>query len=725
MATSGEFYDDDQPAATMPAAQAGGGGLMNMASMRAFLWRQRFILIGVTILALIAGLIYTLLQPPVYSATATMRIENAGPQIVEGQDVTDPGIPEVDSFLRMLLTVMSSQSMALRVVDSLGLQDNPTLVGDVLEGSLESTPEEVRRQVAADLIQSSVSAEVPMNSALASVSFSSKDPVLAARIANAYVDTFMEDIARQGAGTNSYAISYLEEQIQDVRVRLREAESRAIEYARENRIVGDPIRAPAPFDGQAGTSQSSQVSVSNLSSVSATYTSSRAARIAAEEQWRAAAPVPALQLPQVLQNGTVQSLRSRQVGLEGQLSDLRERYREDYPMVREVQAQIAELDGQIAEAAAEIKNAIRNNYEIALRQEQALSRELDRVSDQTLDEQDRRVQYNIIDRDAEALRAQLGALLNRYNQISAASNIQTESISWLDRARVPQSPSSPNMVVNLIISFFAGLALAVAIAVLRELIDDRVRTPDELERKLGLPALGKTPFVSEEIPEEIEDPFSPISEAYASIRATLDHAVRREHPVIQVTSSEAGEGKTTSAVALARKYASIGRKVLLVDFDLRRPGLTKMFGAARPEMGIVDVLYSRIPLERALLPNAIENLDILPVGSQPENPVDIMSSSLVAEFIERYRGQYDVMILDSSPVMGIADAPLLSRHADAVAFVVEANRAQIGKAKVALRRLDDMNAYVVGLVLTKFRALEAGENQNYEQHYYNYNSRVA
>jgi capsular exopolysaccharide synthesis family protein len=245
-----------------------------------------------------------------------------------------------------------------------------------------------------------------------------------------------------------------------------------------------------------------------------------------------------------------------------------------------------------------------------------------------------------------------------------------------------------------------------------------------MERKLNLPALGRTPYVSEEIPEEIEDPFSPISEAYASIRATLDHAVRRDHPVIQLTSSEAGEGKTTSAVALARKYASTGRKVLLVDLDLRRPGLAKMFGDTKPETGVVDVLYSRVPLERALLPNTIENLDILPVGSLPDNPVEVMSSGLIAEFIERYRGQYDVTILDSSPVMGIADAPLLSRHADAVAFVVEANRAQISKARIALRRLEDMNANLVGLILTKFRALEAGENYNYEQHYYSYNSRT-
>ena len=730
MASSGEYYDADRPAvaATTPSAEQGSGSFLNLAGIRAFLWRQRFILIGVTALVFIAGLIYTLLLPPIYTATATMRVESASGYLIQGQEVTDPSVPagQADRYMRSLLSVLTSRNMALRVVDELGLQDNPGIIGEVFEGPQDESTEELRRQVAAGVIGGSLAVDVPINTDIVNVQYSSGDPVLAARIANAYVDTFMEDTARQGAGSNTYSISYLEEQIQDVRGRLRDAERSAIAYARENRIVGNPISGPAPLDPQAAqVGTTSPVTVSNLASVNQTYTAARGARIAAEEVWRAAANVPATQLPSVQQNPTVQGLRGRQTALETTLSDLQERYRDDYPQIRELNAQIQEIDTQIELAGAQIKNAIRENYLIALRQEQALGQELERVSEETLDEQDRRVQYNIMDRDAQALRGQLAALLSRYNQVTSAANLESDNVNWLDRAMVPVEPSSPDLVLNLIVSFLLGAALATGLAVLRETFDDRVRTADELERKLNLPALGRTPFVSEEIPEEIEDPFSPISEAYASIRATLDHAVRRDHPVIQVTSSEAGEGKTTSAVALARKYASTGRKVLLVDLDLRRPGLAKMFGDARPEVGTVDVLYSRVPLERALLGNAIENLDVLPMAASPDNPVEIMSSALIAEFIERYRGQYDVMIVDSAPVMGIADAPLLSRHADAVAFVVEANRAQISKARIALRRLEDMNANLVGLILTKFRALEAGENYHSEQHYYDYNSRTA
>lgn len=728
MASTGEYYDADRPAAVaepVPGAQPS-GGTFSLASMRAFLWRQRLILIGVTLLVFLAGLLFTLLQTPVYTSAAIMQVETGGPELLPGQEVTDPSVP-VGSYQQSVVSLLGSRNMALRVVDELGLQDNPAILEGRFDGSIDQNTEEVRRQIAASVINGATEVYAPGQTDRVVVEVEMEEPVLAARVANGFVDAFLDGTARMATGTNSYALNYLEEQIQEVRGRLIEAERQALSYARENRIVADPVAAPAALDPNSGvgTSRSSAVSVSNLAAVSGTYTQARANRIAAEAQWQATANVPASELPMVQQSNVVSSLRARQNDLEAQLSTLRERYRDDFPQIRQLSAQINEVDQQIAEAGQDIKDAIRDSYQMALRQEQALGRELERVSEETLDEQDRRVQYNIYDRDAEALRNQLAILLSRYNEIQSAANLQSGNVSVLDRAVVAGQPSSPNVLLNLIFSFVIGLAVAGGIAVLREVFDDRLRTAEGMETKLGLPALGRTPYVTEEIPGEIEDPFSPISEAYASIRATLDHAVRREHPVIQVTSSEAGEGKTTSVVALARKYAATGRKVLLVDLDLRRPGLARMFGEAKPASGIVDVLYSRVPLERALLPVGIENLDVLPMAQSPDDPVEILSSGLIAEFIERYRGQYDVMILDSAPVMGIADAPLLSRHADAVAFVVEANRAQISKARIALRRLEDMNANVVGLILTKYRALEAGESYDYEQHYYSYNSRTA
>ena len=710
-----------------------GPAMLSMAAVRAFLWRQRFILIGITLLALIIGLIATLLATPRYTTAASMRIESNESAIVAGQDVGDAAVPlpEIDRFIRTTETYMRSRLMADKVVDALNLQNNDVIVGsmdeDAMEGLSPEVAEQVRRQVAAGKLMNSVFTSAQNDNRIMQVGFESESPALAARIANTYVDIFIEDRGEDATGANSYAIDYLEEQIADVRSRLQDAERQAIEYARANNIVGEPITGPATLqrDNQETGSMNSSVSVSNLASINATYQSARASRIAEEQRWRAIANVPATQLPEVISSPLVQSLRGQQAQLRSTLSDLQERYRSDYPQIREINAQLAELQEQIDRESNLIKTSIRRSFEIAQSQERALGNERDRVSEQTLDEQDRRVQYNIIDRDVSALRSQLASLLSRYNDVSTAANVEATSVTRVDPAIVPSSPTSPDLLTNMLISLVLGAGLAAGIAILRESFDDRVRTTDDLERKLQVPALGRTPFVTEEIPEEIEDPFSPISESYASIRASLDHAIQREHPVIQLTSSEAGEGKTTSAAALARKYASVGQRVLLVDLDLRRPGLARMFGVDKPEHGTVDVLFSRMPLERALLPQKIENLDILPVAEIPANPVEIMSSGLIYEFIERYRRQYDVMILDGSPVMGIADAPLLSQHSDGVVFVVEANRATIGKAKIAMRRLNDMNANVVGTVLTKFKALEAGESYKSEHHYYAYNSRAA
>ena len=724
---------DHRAVALGPAMPPPPPNMLSMAAVRAFLWRQRLILIGVILLALIAGLIITLLMTPKYMATASLRVEGIESPIVAGQDVADPGIPpvETDRYMRTVETLFHSRSMADEIVDSLNLQNNDTIVGnldeDAMEGLSPEVAEQVRRQVAASVLVDAVTVGIQNNNRIMQVGYESEDPVLSARIANAYVDSFIQGRASDAAGANSYALNYLEDQIDQVRNRLQDSERQAIDYARANGIMGEPITGPASLSedsSQAGATVST-VSVSNLASVSQTYAQARAGRIAAEQRWRAIANVPATQLPEVQASPLVQSLRAQQAQLRGNLSDLQERYRDDYPEVRELNAQLAELQDQVDRESGMIKEGIRRQFEIAQRQEQALNTEVERVSNATLDEQDRRVQYNIIDRDVEALRAQLAALLNRYNDISAASSVQSANVTKIDPAIVPLTPTSPNLLTNMLIALLLGTGLATGIAILRESFDDRVRSSSELERKLQLPALGRTPFVTEEIPEEIEDPFSPISEAYASIRASLDHARQRDHPVIQVTSSEAGEGKTTSAAALARKYASIGRRVLLVDLDMRRPGLAKLFGAEKPEYGTVDVLFSRQPLERALLPRTIENLDILPVAEIPANPVEIMSSGLIYEFIERYRRQYDVMLLDCAPVMGIADAPLLSSHCDAVVFVVEANRANFGKTKIAIRRLQDMNANIVGAILTKFKALEAGEGYNSEHNYYAYNSRSA
>ncbi len=293
----------------------------------------------------------------------------------------------------------------------------------------------------------------------------------------------------------------------------------------------------------------------------------------------------------------------------------------------------------------------------------------------------------------------------------------------LDAAMSPEAPVAPDLGKYLMIAMVLGIGLAIAVALLREILDDRLRSAEEVERKLGMSLLGLTPKVDE---DEIGDGYGPLVEAYSSIRTSIEFALtKRENSVILLTSSLPSEGKSISAKIIAQRYAQLGRKVLLIDADLRRPSLSSMFGASRTENGFVEVMLGDCALESALVAQTQDNLDVLPVGAIPANPADVLSSPMLRDFLAKVSSQYSIVIIDSPPIMGLADAPLLANIVDGVVFVVESNRAYFGQAKAALRRLHDARANVLGVVLTKFRSLESGEGYNYYYTHYNYGNERA
>ena len=712
-------FDRYLPQAGEPAVgRAGTPSLIDVAYLRALAWRQRYVLIGITALGLLLGLVVTLLATPTYKAYATARVAEPG-MIVEGQEVSDPYLNPNRTYEYMVTlgSIVTSRSMAERVAETLDLTEPDQVPG--LAEAVSSNPGIDPYNYTVNLLMAGVATQVPGDSQIITIEFNSTDPRFAARAADAFADNLVMENITQGTDANAYAREFLEEQIADVRAELSRSEKEAIDYARANRILGEPLGEVSADVAQAGTAPT--VTAAGLMNVTQAYNAARARRIELEQRWRAVSGTPAAQLPEVQSNGNIQTLRTALAQKESELADLRDRYRDDYPAVREASANAATLRNQIAAASSEVKNGIRDQYEIARRQESGLRSELDRVSDETLDEQDRRVQYNFINREVGALRDQLAVLMQRYNAISAASNLRTSRVTVLDKAVVPSAPSSPSLIKNLLVALIMGGGAAFAIAFLREIFDSRLRSADDVENKLGIPVLGQTPYLQESVENEMNDPFSPISEAYSSIRASLDFAsMAAGQKVLQVTSTQPGEGKTTSCGTLARKYASVGKRVLLVDMDLRRPSLQKMFGNVRPRSGVVDVLYSRVPLKDAVIDVGVPNLELLGVPAIPNNPVEILSSGLVAEFLERAKPHYDIILIDSSPVLGIADAPLLSRFTDGVIYVIEANGANARQTRAALRRMQDMDANILGSIVTKFRALEAGESYDYQYRYYTY-----
>ncbi len=695
--------------------------LIDVSAIRGILFRQRWLFAAVITLALIGGFVYTLMATPMYQAQATVKVEPYGSYIVEGQDI-DQGLAsnQIFDFLGTQLAIIQSRNLASTVAADLNLGERYDLLGeDVDESRPPNMNDEAWRKskeaMAASILMGSVEADLPGDSWILTITYRSDNPVLAAEMANAYADAFVASDTREGIAESEYAQEYLQEQIQSIRTKLQDAEQASNAYARNSGIIVQPS-AGADDGGGIVT-----LTTANLSSINQRVSEAKAKRIDAEQRWRAIQNLPAGQLPEVQSNPVLQGLVSERTSLQNELIELRQRYNDQFPQIVNINAKIATLDRQIESSSADIKATVRNEFTVARNQEQALERELNALTGETLVEQDKQVQYSVLEREAQALRDQLKALLDRYNTISTAANVDAGTLSKLDPATVPGGAYSPSLTRNLMLALVFGVAMAGGLAVLRETFDDRIRSLEEVEDKIGLPMLGHTPFVeSRDLEKEETNRFSALMEAYASIRSAIDFALPRNQNVIQLTSSQASEGKSTTAVILAELFASLGRKTLLIDADLRRPSVARLLDIEDPQAGLVEVVLGHTDLQSAVVKGLHENLEILPVGSISPNPTELLASPQMREFIEKNRHEYGLIIFDTCPVMGLADAPLLSRMVDGTIFVLEANKVHFGQAKAAIKRVRGAGGHILGVILTKYRALEAGQSYDYQYGYYQY-----
>jgi len=453
------------------------------------------------------------------------------------------------------------------------------------------------------------------------------------------------------------------------------------------------------------------------------FSQARASREQAQQRWATSSSTPALNLPEVLANPAIQQLQQQKAVLQAQLDEDRQRWKEGHPSIGQEQAKIAELDRQINGIAGSIKNSIREQYQVALRQEQGLSGDVGQLKGATLSEQDLTVRYNILKRDADTTRQLYESLLQRYREVSAAAGITMNNVSVIDQADVPTKPVWPKPLLNAAIGVLLGLFAALITVFVREKFDDSVRLPDDVERKLNLPLLGTVPLLKSGAPvEALEDPRSLLSEAHYALRNSLELSSEAGLPrTLFLTSSRQSEGKSTTAYAIARDLALTGKRVLLLDADLRKPSLHRILKLEN-RFGLVNVLARQKSLEEVVQRTSTANLYFVASGPQPPNPAQLLSAKALNEMFKAAKQLFDVVVIDGPPVLGLVDAPSLASVAEGTLFVVEANRAHRGHAKAAIKRLVSGKANLLGVVLTKFDAKKAGYGNDYGYYYYEYQS---
>jgi capsular exopolysaccharide synthesis family protein len=700
--------DDRTPfyARTNQASAEGEEGSFNLATYWRLALKHRILIISVFLAALFVGVAMTLLATPRYTAATTLQIDREAARVFNTEDNSPrESLVQGEEFFQTQYGLLRSESLSERVMEALGLASSNAFLEAMEvkppqqgEGGARAFAEE-RRALVVRTLQDNLGVSPVRGSRLVVVSFNSPDPALAARVANAFAENFIQSNLDRKIQSSSYARLFLEERIASTKTKLEDAERQLVAYATQQQIIN-------VNDGEGASNDNQSLASNNLVALNSALAEARAARVAAEEKWRQARGTPLGSLPDVFQNPTVQRLTEERAKADAIYQQNLSIYKPEFPEMQQRKAQIDELDRQISAVSAGIRDAIRNQYTVAANQERSLQAQVNGLKVDVLDLRDRSIQYNILKREVDTSRTLYDGLLQRYKEVGIAGEVATNNVSIVDQATAPSKPSSPNLLINILIASFLGLGLGLLSAFVLEALDESLATPDDVESKLGVPVLGAIPQLEKgELPATaLADPRSAFSEAYYSLRTALQFSTPDGAPrSLLMTSSRPAEGKSTTAFALAQGFARIGKRVLLVDGDLRNPSMHRLVGVDN-DLGLSNLLSGSATLASAAHTTGIDNLMFIPCGPLPPNPAELLGSERIRSFLDSALAEYDHVIIDGPPVLGFADAPVLASNVGATLFVLESRGTRRGQARGALRRLQMGHAHLVGIALTKFNA---------------------
>jgi len=684
--------------------------------------RRKWLLIGVVAIATIVGLVVTLLMTPMYTAETTIEIKREDYQIVNVQGVEGESTPTDLEFYETQWGLLRAQSLAERVVTELRLQDNATffemfgkdeIANAIREGgrNVAAAQRQERIDEAADILLTHVSIAPTRMSRLAEIRVTTPDSAMSAQIANTWAQAFIEISLERRFDATSYARNFLEERLEQLRQRLQDSERALVSYAANQRIINIPMSTSTGQD-QVSTTERSLVA-EDLSALNRELNEATAARMAAQSRLRGSGGTTA----EALSNQAISSLRTRRAELASDYARMTAQFDEAYPPAQALADQIATVDRAIANEEGRVRNTLQAAFNAASAREAMLRQRVNGLESDLLDLRGRTIQYNIYQREVDTNRQLYDALLQRYKEIGVAGGVGVNNIAVVDRAKVPERPSSPRLLVNLLISILIGGLAGAGLAVILEQLDQTISDPRELEAALGLPLLGVIPKSADGDPREtLEDPKTPLVEAYLSTQTrlafTTDHGVPR---TLAITSTRPAEGKTTTAYALARQLARTNNRVLLIDGDMRSPSLHGMLGVGG-EQGLSNFLAGDDDWHAMVHPY-VQNLSLLPAGPLPPNAAELLTGGRFSKLLAELLKEFDHVVVDAPPVMGLADTPLMGSVVEGVLFVAESHSTPITMARVAVTRLREANSRVLGALLTKFAAEKAQYGYAYDYGY--------
>ncbi|NWF75700.1 MAG: polysaccharide biosynthesis tyrosine autokinase [Nitrospirae bacterium] len=695
--------------------------------------RRRWILITFLIAVVTTVTIGTFLAKPKYKSTITIKIDKENPNILSFKDVV--GLERVEEdYYQTQYKILKSRNLAKRVIRSLRLNEHPEFVSPqkIEAHASEANSGQLLKQI--DPLEDGISSGVidtflkkvevsPLQkSRLVNVSFISYDPELSANVSNAIGEAFIELNIESKFEATHQARAWLEKQLETMKAKVEQAEEKLNEYAAKNEII-----FIEKTDEQGKGTQSENIVTKKLSELSSELTEATSDRISKEALYKEIRSDDPESSSVIMNNPLILELKKTLATLESEYNEQLKVYKQDYPKMVRLKEQITQIKKKIDTESRKLITSIRKDYEVAVKRENQLKATLESQKNKALDLNQRIIQYQILKREADTNKELYNGLLQRLKETGVSASLTASNIQLLDKAEIPKSPYKPNKKLNIMLSLVVGLLGGIGLAFFTEYLDNTIKTPEDIEKRVSLPPLGFIPDYSdkkENLAIEYvahEKANSPIAEAYRSIKTFLLLSTGGKPPrIIMITSPIREDGKTTTAINTAISLTKSDAKVVLIDADMRRPRIHGIFSNSS-KIGLSTFLSGNIEFGNDLIQKSyIENLYIIPSGPVPPNPAELLSSYRFRELLQALYSIYNFVVIDTPPVIGISDPLIISQSVDGVVMVVRSGKTPKEAAHEARRLLLGVNAKILGVVLNSINQSEMRYSHyyHYYKHYY-------
>ena len=692
--------------------------------------RRKWIVITFLVAIVTTVTIATFMMKPLYKSTVTIKIEKENPNILAFKDIVSLERIE-DDYYQTQYKMLKSRNLAKRVIRSLSLNTNPEFVPD-LQKKESKTDNKLLKQdkpleddgISSGLIDSFIGrtdVSPLQKSRLVNVSFTSHDPKLSARVANAIGESFIGLNIESKFEATYQARIWLEKQLEIMKAKVEQAEEKVNEYAAKMGI----IFLQKDTSGEGKGTDSENIITKKLSELSTELTAATSERISKEALYSEIRSGDPESSSVVMSNPLISSLKKDYAALDSEYNEQLKIYKPDYPKLVKLKEHINQIKNKINQEAKRVILSVKKDYGITVKRENNLKSAFEAQKKEALDLNQRAIQYQILKREADTNKELYNGLLQRLKETGVSASLTASNIQVLDRAEVPKTPFKPRKTMNIMLSIIVGLLGGIGLAFFTEYLDNTIKTPEDIEKRVYLPPLGLVPQYTNadnnEALQKVEyithsDGRSPISEAYRSIRTFLLLSTGGKPPrVMTVTSPARDEGKTTTAINTAISLTKSDVKVLVIDADMRKPRLHHIFDLDNT-VGLSAFLSGNVEFGDGLIKESdIQNLDIITSGPIPPNPAELLSSYRFSELINSLYPLYNFIIIDTPPVMGISDPLIVSSQTDGVIMVVKSGKTPKEAAQEARRMLEGVNAKILGVVLNSV----SQSNMRYS-YYYNY-----